>query len=357
MKNILIIFLCLFTSTLFAQHVYPQASGGGGSFNIISPAQLTAAANDWNPSGLSTANLIRLSGDDQFRIISGIDASVAGEMITLTNVGSFAVLLTKEDGASTAANRFNIYRDYVLYPDNSITLYYDLTSARWKFMDGFPMKIIEGKQISPIYSHGGSAVSGDYDAFVFTTASGTFTSNAPENALPRRVIVSTAASATSTPNITHKGASGWLGKTTQIPNSLTTRIVMSSIATLSDGTNTFTIIAGMPASVTSTTPDGAYFKYSDGINGGKWACVTRTGGSETLIDSGVTVAVSTVYTLEVFHRPDNSVAFFINGAFVGESTTNTHEGFVFNSYGMLKTVGTTARTSHLIAIESVESRR
>lgn len=349
--------MCLFTSTLFAQHVYPQTSGGGSSFDIISPATLTAAANDWNPSGLSTADVIRLSGDDQFRIISGIDASVAGDLITLTNVGSWAVLLSKEDGASTAANRFNMYRDYVLYPDNSITLYYDATTTRWRFMDAFPMKIIEGKQLSPIYTHGGSVVSGDYDAFVFTTASGSFTTNAPEAALQRRVIVSTAASASSTPNITHKGASSWVGKTSGIPNSLTTRVVMSSISALSDGTNTYTIIAGMPASVTSSTPDGAYFKYSDGINGGKWACVTRTGGSETLIDSGVTVAVSTVYYLDVFHRPDNSVAFFINNTFVGESTTNVHDGFVFNSFGMIKSLGTTARTSHLIALESVESRR
>lgn len=357
MKNILIISFCLFTSNIFAQHVYPQSSGGGATFNVISPSQLTAAADDWNPASLSTASVIRLSGDNQFRIISGITAPASAKMLTLTNVGSYAVLITREDAASSSANRFVIYRDLPIYPNQSITFFYDATTSKWKLMDSFPYKLIEGKQFTAAYSHTGSATSADYDSYNFTTGGGSFSTSAADGSLPRRVTMSTGTSASATPNITHKGASIHLGKTTSTPNANATRVVMQVVTALSDATNTYTVIAGMPASVTTATPDGAYFKYSHGVNGGKWQCVTRTGGVETTIDTGVTVDINTTYTFDIYHRPDNSVAFFLDDVYIGESTTNIHDGFAFNSLGLIKSAGTTARVASLLSLEYLESRR
>lgn len=357
MKNILIISFCLFTSNIFAQHVYPQSSGGGATFNVISPSQLTAAADDWNPASLSTASVIRLSGDNQFRIISGITAPGSAKMLTLTNVGTFAVLITREDAASASANRFSIYKDLAIYPNQSVTFYYDATTSKWRLTDAFPYKLIEGKQFTAAYSHTGSATSGDYDAYNFSGTGGAFSTIAADGSLPRRITLSTSTSSSAVPSVTHKGASVHLGKTTSTPNSNTTRIVMQLITALSDATNTYTVIAGMPVSVTTATPDGAYFKYSHEVNGGKWQCVTRTGGVETTIDTGVTVAINTTYTLEVYHRPDNSVAFFLDDVYIGESTTNIHDGFAFNSLGLIKSAGTTARVASLLSLEYLESRR
>jgi hypothetical protein len=77
---------------------------------------------------------------------------------------------------------------------------------------------------------------------------------------------------------------------------------------------------------------------------------------ETATDSGVTVATGTNYRLEVFHRPDNSVAFFLNGSYVTEHTSNIHDGFAYNQIALLKTLGTTARTINVYAMQFLESR-
>jgi len=358
MKNILIIFLCLFTSTLFAQHVYPQASGGGSSFNIISTSQLTAAANDWNPAGLSTASLIRLSGDNQFRIISGITAPASPKQLALMNTGpDFPVLLTKEDGASTAANRFSTSRDIPLYPGQTATFFYDDTDDRWKFVSlSNQGNIFSSKEAGATFLSTGSVTTGDYDHWIFTAASGTFTSIAPTATAPRCVRVGTSTSATAAPSIQQKGAAVYLGKTSTTPNANFVRVVLSNINTLSDGTDTYRIVAGSPASLSGASPDGAYFKYEHAANGGRWQCVTRTAATETSTDSGVTVAINTKYVLEVFHRPDNSVAFFINGAFVAENTTNVHDGFGYCNVYIQKSVGTATRQFELFSMEYVESR-
>lgn len=354
MKNILIIFFGLLWYPILSQHIYPQASGGSASYDVISPAQLTAAADDWAPTGYATAELIRVSGDDQFRIISGINSSAGAKILTLTNVGSFGIYITKEDPASTAANRFNIPTDLGLYPNQSLTFFYDPTSLRWRLLNPSPNRAVAGRQYTAVYAQTGSVTAGDYDAYTFAA---TVTTGAPDASLPRRTNLSTGVSATAVPSISHKGASTYLGKTSSTPTGNWTRVSWQLTSSLSNGTNTYFAICGLPAAITSSNPDGAYFKYNDAVNGGKWQCVTRTAGAETTIDSGVTVAINTTYDMLVLHRPDNSVAFFIDDVFVGESTTNVHDGFAFNSVGLVKTVGTTARTAAVLGLEYLESRR
>lgn len=344
----------------YVLHIMPATFGGGGSTGetIISPAQLTAAADNWNPTDLATATVIRLSGDNQFRIISGITAPASPKELTLTNVGAdYPVLITREDAASSAANRFAITRDVPLYPSQSITIYYDNISSRWRIKNKSGDADESGRQIRGVFFNTGSVTTADFDHWAPTANSGSLPIYTPNDQRTRNMGLSTGASASSFPNVTTKGAAIYLGKTTTTPNAIYTKVVCS-IDALSDATNTFTVTAGITANTSAFTAaaDGAYFRYTHGQNSGKWLSVTRTGGAETTTDSGVTVTINTVYIAEVFHRPDNSDAFFLNGVFVGEHTTNNHDGYAYPILSNVKSVGASPRIIKLDLIEYIESR-
>lgn len=108
------------------------APGGAPAFTVISPAQLTANTNDWNPTGLATADVIRVSTDDS-RDLTGIVAPAAAKVLYLLNVGTQEIVLI-HDATSTAANRIICPEtsDVTLAEGESAVLVYDTTSARWR---------------------------------------------------------------------------------------------------------------------------------------------------------------------------------------------------------------------------------
>ena len=79
---------------------------------------------------------------DAPRSISGfvatkeIDSPVAGEMMTLINVGAFDLVLDDQSQRSLEPNRIitGTGRDLTLAPDRTATLFYDQTSARWRVL-------------------------------------------------------------------------------------------------------------------------------------------------------------------------------------------------------------------------------
>lgn len=97
----------------------------------ISPSQLAANTNDWAPTGFSTATAVRFSTDASHNI-TGLAGGADGRIIILHNVGSFNAVLTNEDAASTAGNRFLFGGDMTLATNTSVTLRYDATSSRWR---------------------------------------------------------------------------------------------------------------------------------------------------------------------------------------------------------------------------------
>ena len=101
---------------------------------VISPAQLVANTDDWNPTGLSTADAIRLSTDAS-RNITGIVAPSTSRFLLLVNIGAQNAVL-KHDVTSTAANRFYgpNSADVTLRPNGWVSCWYDITSARWRIM-------------------------------------------------------------------------------------------------------------------------------------------------------------------------------------------------------------------------------
>lgn len=101
----------------------------------ITPAQITANTNDYAPTGLSTANTLRLSTDAS-RDLTGLTGGSDGRLMIVHNVGSNALVLKNESASSTAANRFALGgADVTLAANQSVTLQYDATSSRWRRLD------------------------------------------------------------------------------------------------------------------------------------------------------------------------------------------------------------------------------
>lgn len=105
---------------------------------VITPTQIAANTDNWNPTGLATAAVIRLS-TDATRSLTGIVAQPAGTELLLANVGSFDATLV-HDATSTAANRFTCpaASNFILSAGESVWIWYDTTSSRWRI--GAPQK-------------------------------------------------------------------------------------------------------------------------------------------------------------------------------------------------------------------------
>jgi hypothetical protein len=108
----------------------PETIVGGG---VISAAQLTADTNDWNPSGLSTARIVRFTTDAR-RTITGLTATTAGHYVTLSNVGLNTAVFAHNSGSSSAANRIICPNEHIctLHAGDSLDAWYDTTASLWR---------------------------------------------------------------------------------------------------------------------------------------------------------------------------------------------------------------------------------
>jgi hypothetical protein len=99
---------------------------------IIS-ATLTGDHDDWNPTGLADASIIRITGSAGDGI-SGIQGGADGRVLSLLNVGASGdyIVLANESIGSLAANRFLLPDTLNLYPNKGIILIYDGTSGGWR---------------------------------------------------------------------------------------------------------------------------------------------------------------------------------------------------------------------------------
>lgn len=102
------------------------------ALEVLSPAQITADQNNYNPG---TAGLWRLSSDAT-RTITGILAGSSGQLLTLVNVGSNPIILANLNGGSLAANQIltGTGADLTFTADQAINLEYDTTTSKWRIL-------------------------------------------------------------------------------------------------------------------------------------------------------------------------------------------------------------------------------
>jgi hypothetical protein len=127
----------------------------------ISPTQLTANVNDWSPTGLASAAVIRFS-TDATRNVTGLAGGADGRLLVLMNVGAQQAVLVDDSASSAAANRFALDGSLTLLGDTAATLLYDATSSRWRLLG-------VGKTTAPLSSTFND-IEGDPAAVVATAA-------------------------------------------------------------------------------------------------------------------------------------------------------------------------------------------
>ena len=109
-----------------------QITGG-----IITPTQLTANVEDYNPTGFSTANMIRLDVDANNRGIGGFLAPPAGinRIIHVNNINAsgFDTKYFFESAGSAAINRIlpRDGADRATKPNDTSSFWYDHIKQRW----------------------------------------------------------------------------------------------------------------------------------------------------------------------------------------------------------------------------------
>lgn len=146
---------------------YPLVGGG-----VLSPAAITVSQNDYNPAGLGTCTVLRLTATGAVNI-TGLTAPTTGQqLILLANVGSNTITLTNEDASSTAANRFDLAGNFGLGGGGLTLLAYDVTSSRWRLI---PASTASGTVTSVsgdgTYLSGTVTISGSIGATTLTESS------------------------------------------------------------------------------------------------------------------------------------------------------------------------------------------
>jgi hypothetical protein len=122
------------TATSGVTIVTNLSTGAISTSGLISPAQIVANTDNYNPTGLATATLLRLTTDVS-RNLTGIVAQTAGRQFVLANLGA-ANLVLIHDATSTAANRFYCpgNANFTMTPTSYVHLLYDNTLTRWLVM-------------------------------------------------------------------------------------------------------------------------------------------------------------------------------------------------------------------------------
>ena len=320
----------------------------------ISPTQLTSDQDDYNPTGLDEAQIVRMDGDNGIRAITSMAATFSGDTKTISNIGSYPIYFPGEHPDGTAANRFAFPRDLILMPGESKDFWYDGTSSRWRVKGFQPSILPQLKGVSYSTSYG-TQTGGNWGDITIVTNSGTITGTDAATGIPGHWLMSTSTSSSAGPNIYFPKTSA---QATVFADAHLSAEALLSIPTLSDPTERcwtyFTIddVPGTTSASGTANNNTVGIRYYHGTNSGKWELFTRNNsGTESTADSGITVTVDMLYLLRIeVDKSKTEVRYYINNSFVGRITSNLPNSNTCSPRIWLqKTAGTTARTLRLHA--------
>lgn len=125
---------------LIGPEVY-KAGNYGIYEGIISPTGASGTQHNYNPTGLATATVLRITPNGANITLTGIEsqtgAIVAGRILVIENISTtFDVNLVNENTGSDADNRIAFTaaanETLAIKPNGCFTLWYDNTSQRWR---------------------------------------------------------------------------------------------------------------------------------------------------------------------------------------------------------------------------------
>jgi hypothetical protein len=118
------------------------------------------------------------------------------------------------------------------------------------------------------------------------------------------------------------------------------------VPVLSTVAQEFNLFIGTNNNITTNAvpTNGIFFSY-ERITSVNWLCNTTNGGTRTTVTSTIPIVANTWFKLTgVVNAAGTQVDFYINGTFVGSSTTNITTSTIAPNLTIRKTVGTTAMT-------------
>jgi len=96
------------------------------------PTLSTTPVNDYNPTGLANASVLRLSASSPVTV-TGLAGGVDGRRMTLVNINVIPITITSEDTNSTAANRFALGGVNARLVSGAVLgIIYDGSISRWR---------------------------------------------------------------------------------------------------------------------------------------------------------------------------------------------------------------------------------
>jgi hypothetical protein len=329
----------------------PSGGGGGGADGtVLSPSQITAWQNNYNPSSwANTVGVLRINSN-QFHFLSGLTATSDGHTVRIFNTGSYPIGLYNQNTDSTAANRFSFDdHDVIILPQNSVELYYDGTASRWSLAAGWTLNS-ESPFVSKYWNEAFSAAGDNHGAgnALWVISGGTASVTSTGAVTGARVGIVDLATGTVATNRAAFYASANSSMTYDDGTGksyMEFKAEFRSPAALSDATNEYFIHAGFIDTVTTDSADGAFLKYTHGLNSGQWQFLTADTSTRTTGNSTVAMAINTWYCMRVVMYPNGTAEFYIDGVSLGRNTANLPSNgrdFSFG-IGIRKTAGTTSR--------------
>lgn len=324
---------------------------GTNFHTTIAPATLTTTTNNWNPTGLSTAWIIELSGNGSFVMLTGITAPAFNKTLTIYNNGTNSVLLPKESTLSTSGNRFNF--EIVLFPGKQVELRYSTSAARWTLKSKAGLyDDVQELYANHVFQCPVSMASGDYDFWdIGSEAAASVV--APTSGVMSGVSVNTGASASGNGYVTAKAAMFQTDNSSGTATYAYCKAVVRTPSSLSDGTNDYTLRIGFGDVGGGGATDGMYFDYNHSNVSGNWGCATTNGGSTERNNSGIAVTTSTLYVLEMMVRPGLLVEYFINGTRVATNSSFVSTADDVRPFAEIeKSIGTTQRDFQIFTLQA-----
>ena len=338
-----------------------QASGGIAEFSgtdtipaanlpavsVISPSQITSDQDNYNPTGWTDADIVRLNFDTGGRAITGFASWTNKRQKRLVNTSGNFGYIACEHPDSSVANRAIGVCDHIIEPYGTMILEYDSTSSRIRVIaNSFNTANTSSYGRGHFYNVCvGATLGGDWAQVGFGISGGSNDVFAPTSTLPGGWAIYGTASG----NI----ASLYLSRTVNNPTYFGSAHIITSVGVyfndLSDGTNTFVFSHGLIPTPTSTTLDvnnSVVIKYSHSINSGKFQGICRdNAGTESNVDLGVTVAADTFYILTVcFDKARTEARFYVDGIMCGRVTGNVPNAVAVGDRSLIsKTAGASIR--------------
>jgi len=329
----------------------------------IAPTILTATANDYAPTSLSTSTVLRVSSD-KVLTISGLTGGAEGRVLALVNIGAFPILLPAESTLSTAANRFAFDSDIWLYPNQSVSIIYDATSSntRWRALTIGSLQAMADPTSRIVFTDdffGGGApgVGIGWQTIGTGTAQACSSNNTwgtPTNKAmgAMRCITGTAASGQITlgtwgnilPGL-GQAIFGW-------------RVAIEVLSTSSDEFVAQVGLADFGLTHAAATVTGLYFIYDRATAGDFWRIATTQASTTTVTTTSQAVTTQYIWLMGVTNSDWTSVSFFARPNaqttwnYLGTHTTNIPSGTQF-TYPEMKIDKTVSAATRVIEADAM----